>query len=82
MVDVSSDDFQKTMNISVYSLITLTNHLLPLFSQGGSIASLSFIGSERYIQNYSVMSIAKAALESTSQQLAGSLVLIERDDKK
>lgn len=28
------------------------------------------------------MSIAKAALESTSQQLAGSLVMIERIDKK
>ena len=50
---------------------------MPLFSQGGSIASLSFIGSERYIQNYGMMSIAKAALESTSQQLAGSLVMID-----
>lgn len=62
------------MSISAYSLISLTRTLQPLFSNQASILALSFIGSERYIPHYGVMSIAKAALESTAIQLAGSLV--------
>ena len=63
------------MSISAYSLISLTHTLLPLFSSQASVLALSFIGSERYIPHYGVMSIAKAALESTAIQLAGSLVV-------
>lgn len=73
-MDVSDADFCTTMSISAYSLISLTRTLQPLFSCQASILALSFIGSERYIPHYGVMSIAKAALESTAIQLAGSLV--------
>ena len=73
-MDVSDADFCTTMSISAYSLISLTRTLQPLFSSQASILALSFIGSERYIPHYGVMSIAKAALESTAIQLAGSLV--------
>ena len=45
----------------------------PLFSPSSSITALSFLGSARYFQNYGIMSIAKAALESTALQLAGDL---------
>ena len=62
------------MTASAYSLISLTHTLLPLFKENSSIVAMSFIGSERYIPHYGVMSIAKAALESAAIQLAGSLV--------
>ena len=61
------------MSVSAYSLLSLTRTVQPLFSPCSSITALSFLGSVRYFQNYGVMSIAKAALESTALQLAGTL---------
>ena len=66
------------MTISSYSLIALTNALNSLFPEKKtSITALSFIGSQQVVSGYGVMSVAKAALESTAMQLAHSLVLSE-----
>ena len=40
---------------------------------GGSILTLTYLGSERVFQNYNVMGVAKAALESTVRYLAADL---------
>jgi enoyl-[acyl-carrier protein] reductase I len=40
---------------------------------GGSILTLTFIGSERVYPNYNVMGVAKAALESSVRYLASDL---------
>ena len=73
LLDISKEDFNTTLSISTYSLLSLTKAMQPLLSPSSSITALSFLGSTRYFQNYGIMSIAKAALESTALQLAGDL---------
>jgi enoyl-[acyl-carrier protein] reductase I len=40
---------------------------------GGSILTLTYLGSERVFKNYNVMGVAKAALESSVRYLAAEL---------
>jgi enoyl-[acyl-carrier protein] reductase I len=67
------DGFRMAHDISVYSLIALSRAAAPLMTEGGSIITLSFLGSERVMLHYNVMGVAKAALESTVRYLAASL---------
>jgi enoyl-[acyl-carrier protein] reductase I len=74
-VNTSRDGFRVTMDVSAYSLIALTRHALPLFETrgGGSVLTLSYLGSERVFPNYNVMGVAKAALEATVRYLASDV---------
>jgi len=65
--------FQVAMDISVYSLIDLTNSLESVLSDDASILTLSYLGGPKYIVNYNVMGVAKAALESTVRYMAVDL---------
>ena len=65
--------FQIAMDISVYSLIDLTNRLESVLSDDASILTLSYLGGPKYIVNYNVMGVAKAALESTVRYMAVDL---------
>ena len=72
-VNTSKEAFEIAMNISVYSLIELVRELLPLMRDGGSVVTLSYLGSVRYIPHYNVMGVAKAALEASVRYLAADL---------
>src|SRR5215471_18991628 len=74
-VETSREGFRIALDISAYSLIGLTRACLPLMEKrgGGSIVTLTFLGSERVFPNYNVMGVAKAALESTVRYLASDL---------
>jgi enoyl-[acyl-carrier protein] reductase I len=74
-VETSRESFRIALDVSVYSLVALTRACTPLLekSGGGSIVTLTFIGSERVFPNYNVMGVAKAALESTVRYLASDL---------
>ena len=74
-VQTSRDGFRIAMDVSVFSLIALTNACLPLFEKkgGGSVVTLSHIGADRVFPNYNVMGVAKAALESAVRYLAADL---------
>ena len=67
--------FRMTMDISVYSLIALARGAVPLMEArgGGSIVTLSYLGSERVFPGYNVMGVAKAGLESTVRYLAADI---------
>ena len=69
------DGFKMALDISAYSLIALTRGALPLMERrgGGSVLTLTYLGSERVFQNYNVMGVAKAALECTVRYLAADL---------
>lgn len=68
------DGFRIAHDISVYSLIGLTQAALPLMQNTqGSILTLSYYGAEKAVPNYNVMGIAKASLEATVRYLALSL---------
>jgi enoyl-[acyl-carrier protein] reductase I len=69
------DGFRTALDISAYSLIALTRGALPLMEKrgGGSILTLSYLGSERVFPNYNVMGVAKAALEASVRYLAADV---------
>ena len=69
----TKEAFEIAMNISVYSLIDLTNKLESVLSDDASILTLSYLGGPKYIVNYNVMGVAKAALESTVRYMAVDL---------
>ncbi len=71
----SREGFTKAHQISAYSLMPLTAHMLPLMKEAGgaSILSISFIGSVLAVPNYNVMGPAKASLESSMRYLAREL---------
>lgn len=71
--DLQIDGFQTAMEISAFSLVQVANKMAPLMSNGGSIITMTYLGSERVIDNYHVMGVAKSALETSMRYLAGEL---------
>src|SRR5215467_1657213 len=74
-VETTRDAFRTALDVSAYSLVGLTRAVAPLMEKrgGGSILTLTYIGSQRVFTNYNVMGIAKAALESSVRYLAADL---------
>jgi enoyl-[acyl-carrier protein] reductase I len=72
-VNTSRDGFKLALDISSFSLTAVTRALLPLMENGGSVMTMSYLGGERAVQNYNVMGVAKAALESSVRYLAQDL---------
>lgn len=73
VLDCSLEDFQTTMVVSAHSLITLSRLAEPLMIEGGSIFTLSYLGSEKVVANYGIMGPAKACLESIVRYLAAEM---------
>lgn len=72
-IDTSREGFKKALEISTYSLLAIARPAVPLMTNGGSIVTLSYLGSQRFIPHYNVMGVAKAALESSIRYLAYDL---------
>jgi enoyl-[acyl-carrier protein] reductase I len=74
-VQTSREGFRVALDVSVYSLISLTRVAVPLMAKrgGGSILTLTYLGSQRVFPNYNVMGVAKAALEASVRYLASDL---------
>ena len=71
--DISKEAFDVAMDISVYSLIEIVRELKPVLSSTSSVLTLSYYGGVKYIPNYNLMGVAKAALEMTTKYLAEDL---------
>lgn len=69
------EGFRLALDISAYSLVALTRGAAPLMEKrgGGSVVTLSYLGSQRVFPNYNVMGVAKAALEATVRYLAADV---------
>ncbi len=72
-VNISKDAFNIAMDISVYSLIEVVQKLKPILSNNSSVLTLSYYGGVKYIPNYNLMGVAKAALEMSVRYLAEDL---------
>ncbi|MMZ61440.1 Enoyl-[acyl-carrier-protein] reductase [NADH] FabI [compost metagenome] len=72
-VATSREGFALANDISVYSLVAVSQRLSPLMTEGGSIMTMTYMGAERVMRNYNVMGVAKAALESSVRYLANDL---------
>lgn len=72
-VETSREGYLLAQEVSAYSLVAVSRAVAPLMSQGGSITTLTYLGSTRVVQNYNVMGVAKAALEACVRYLANDL---------
>ena len=72
--NTSRNGFHLAMGVSVYSLVVLTKHAVPLMQgRDASIITLTFYGGEKVVPSYNVMGVAKAALEASVRYLAADL---------
>ncbi|MEC5425814.1 enoyl-ACP reductase FabI [Virgibacillus sp. C22-A2] len=69
-LDTSRDGFLLAQEISAYSLVAVTKAAKELMTEGGSIVTQTYLGSERVIPGYNVMGVAKASLEASVMYLA------------
>ncbi|MFV0359882.1 enoyl-ACP reductase FabI [Tropicimonas sp.] len=72
-INTTRENFRNSLTISCYSLIDVARRAAPLMSDGGTILTLTYQGSNRVTPYYNVMGVAKAALESTVRYLANDL---------
>lgn len=73
-LDTSRANFKNCLDISAYSLIEVARRAHPMMVEGGgTILTLSYLGSMRVTPNYNVMGVAKAALEASVRYLANDL---------
>lgn len=71
--ETSREGWELALGVSAYSLIPIAREAKELMTEGGSIITMSYIGGERYVPNYNVMGVAKAALECSVRYLAAEL---------
>ena len=72
-VDTSRENFARTLDVSCFSFTALARAAAPLMTNGGSLLTLTYDGSQRVMPNYNVMGVAKAALEASTRYLAADL---------
>ena len=73
VTDVPRDGFQVTMDVSVWSFLRMAHLAEPLMKDGGTLFTMTYYGSEKVVENYNIMGVAKAALESAVRYLAAEL---------
>ncbi len=73
VIDCSLQGFQLAMDVSCHSFIRMARLAEPLMTNGGSMTTMTYIGSQRVVPNYNMMGPVKAALESAVRYLAAEL---------
>lgn len=69
----SRQGFRIALDVSAFSLVAVVGKAIPYLSSGAAIITLTYLGSQRVVQNYNVMGVAKAALETSVRYLAAEL---------
>jgi enoyl-[acyl-carrier protein] reductase I len=84
-VETPRAGFALAQDVSAYSLVAVARATAPLMAPagqngnpgdhqgGGSVMTLTYLGSTRVVENYNVMGVAKAALEASVRYLAADL---------
>jgi enoyl-[acyl-carrier protein] reductase I len=73
VVDAPQDGFLITMDVSCWSFIRMAHLAEPLMTRGGTLFTMSYYGSQMVVENYNIMGVAKAALESAVRYMAAEL---------
>lgn len=68
--ETSREGFKLAHEVSAWSLVGVSKAIAPLMTEGGAIITMSYLGAVRVLENYNVMGVAKAALESSVRYLA------------
>jgi enoyl-[acyl-carrier protein] reductase I len=74
-LNTTEANFLNTMNISCFSFTKAAQvaYNMDVLNDNGSLLTLTYLGGERYVVNYNVMGVAKAALEASVKYLAVDL---------
>ncbi len=72
-VETSRAGYLMAQEVSAYSMVAVARAVAPLMTEGGSMITLTYLGSQRVLTNYNVMGVAKAALEASVRYLAAEL---------
>jgi len=73
VTDAPLEGFLKTMEVSCWSFIRMAQLAEPLMKNGGTLFTMTYYGSQMVVENYNIMGVAKAALESAVRYLAAEL---------
>jgi enoyl-[acyl-carrier protein] reductase I len=73
VVDVPREGFLSTMEISCWSFIRMAQLAEPLMTNGGTLFTMTYYGSQMVVENYNIMGPAKAALECAVRYMAAEL---------
>jgi enoyl-[acyl-carrier protein] reductase I len=73
VIDVDRDGFLTTMDVSVWSFIRMAHLAEPLMVNGGALFTMTYYGSQMVVENYNIMGVAKAALESAVRYIAAEV---------
>ena len=72
-VETSRQNFLSTLDISTYSFTRISKYASKIMNNGGSLLTLTYVGSNKTTPNYNVMGVAKAALETSVKYLSVDL---------
>jgi len=72
-LETSRAGFLLAQDVSAYSLVAVARAIAPVMTEGGSLSTLTYLGSTRVVVNYNVMGVAKAGLEAAMRYLASEL---------
>jgi enoyl-[acyl-carrier protein] reductase I len=73
ILDTTRANFKNSLDISAYSFIDVARRAHPMMANGGTLLTLTYMGSNRVTPNYNVMGVAKAALEAAVRYMANDL---------
>lgn len=73
VTDCARAGFQTTMDVSVWSFLRMAHLAEPLMTDGGTMFTMTYYGSEKVVENYNIMGVAKAALECAVRYVAAEL---------
>jgi enoyl-[acyl-carrier protein] reductase I len=73
VVDVPREGFLTTMEVSCWSFMRMAHLAEPLMANGGTLFTMTYYGSQMVVENYNIMGVAKAALESAVRYMAAEL---------
>ncbi len=73
VIDCSKEGFAKAIDISCHSFLRMARLAEPLMNDGGSLLTVSYMGSGEVVKHYGLMGPVKAALESATRYLAAEL---------
>ena len=73
VTDAPRDGFLATMDMSCWSFIRMAHLAEPLMKNGGTLFTMTYYGSQAVVENYNIMGVAKAALESAVRYMAAEL---------
>ncbi len=72
-IETGRAGFLLAQDVSAYSLVAVARAVAPVMSEGGSLSTLTYVGSTRVVTNYNVMGVAKASLEASVRYLASEM---------